>query len=371
MVGVSAKTGENIEQLLDMLLLVTDLEQEKIVADPNLHALGTIIESNVDRGQGPVATVLVQSGTLHIGDVLGVRGTLYGKVRAMKTWDAKDVKEALPSTPVKILGFKAAPSIGDILEVPADVKDLEKLKAQPTRKSGVEEVTVRKTKAAQTVEGEARDLSEEKVYLNLVIRADVLGSLEAIIGMLEKIDSPYVGVKIVAKGLGNINDSDILHCEATGAMLIAFNVKPMAMALTLARDKGIEIHQYNVIYKFFEEIVERLRILIPAEKVYEELGSVNVLAVFQKIDKGLVIGGQVTKGIISVGATARVIREGEIIAEGKIDSLQAGKTNATSVEQGQQCGIGFKGKAKIEVGDTLEIYKEEEHARTLNVAGSK
>ncbi len=368
MQGVSAKTGENIEQLLDMVLLVADMEKENIVANPDRRAIGTIIESHVDKGQGPVATVLVQTGSLSTGDILGVRGVNYGRVRAMKTWDGKDVKTVPPSTPVRILGFKAAPSIGDVLEVPEKAKDLDKLKAQPTRKTGVQEMSVRKTKAVEDQDGDEAD--EQKIVLNLIIRADVLGSLEAVLGMLEKIDNPHVGVKVVSKGLGNITDSDVLNAEATKAMLIAFSVKPSTAASTLARDKGVDIHEYKVIYKLFEDVVEKLKILIPAEKVYTELGSVKVLAVFQKMPKGMVVGGAVNKGSIEVGATARVVRGEQVIAEGKINSLQAGKQDVKEVMEGQQCGIGFTGKAKIEEGDILEVYKEEEHARTLEVPGA-
>ncbi|PJE74951.1 translation initiation factor IF-2 [Candidatus Uhrbacteria bacterium CG10_big_fil_rev_8_21_14_0_10_41_26] len=371
MVPVSAKQGTNIDDLLDMILLVADMEKDHIIADPDRLALGTIIESNVDKAEGPVATVLVQSGTLKVGDSLGLRGALYGKVRAMRTWDGKDVKVAPPSTPVKILGFKVAPAIGDILEVPENPKDLEKLKSQPNRKSSVDEMTVRKTKSADNGEESGSSERTQKVMLNLIVRADVLGSLEAILGMMEKIDSPYVGVKIVSKGLGYITESDILNADATGAMLIAFNVKPSTAASVLARDKGVDVFQYNVIYKLFEEVVEKLRVLIPAELIYTELGSISILAVFQKSPKGMIVGGQVNKGRVELGATARVMREDKIIAEGKIGSLQEGKMDVKFVEQGNQCGMEFVGKAKIEVGDILEIYKEEEYARVLNVAGAK
>ncbi len=368
MVPVSAKTGENIDELLDMLLLVADMEKENIVANPNRRAIGTIIESNVDKAQGPVATVLVQTGTLHVGDFLGLRRLLYGKVRAMKTWDGKDVKEAGPSVPVKILGFKAAPSIGDILEVPENPKDLDKLKPQPGKKAGADEITVRRAQQQESNDDQ-QNSNEEKVLLNLVIRADVLGSLEAILGMLEKIDNPYVGVNIVAKGLGYVTESDVLNAEASNAVLLAFNVKPSTAAASLARDKKVEIHEYKVIYKLFEDVVERLKVMIPAEEVYTELGAVKILATFQKTDSGMIIGGQVVKGMIELGATARVIRDDQVIAEGKIKSLQEGKMDVKSVEQGKQCGMEFAGKVKIEVGDILEIYKEEKQERLLNIAG--
>ncbi len=369
-VPVSAKKGTNIDQLLDMLLLVADLEKEKIVADPDRRAVGTIIESRVDKGQGPVATALIQTGTLHVGDVLGLRGLNFGKVRAMKTWDGKNVKAAGPSTPVKILGFKEAPSIGDILEIPENPKSLEKIKAQPSRKAGVQEITVAQTKSASAEEG-GDSSGEEKVMYNIIVKADVLGSLEAVVGMMEKVTSPYVGVRIVAKGLGNVTDADVLNAEATKADVYAFNVKPASGAGSLARDKDVDIKEYSVIYRLFEDVVERLKILIPAEKVYTELGTAEVLAVFSKVPTGMVVGGRVLKGSIKLGATARVIRGEEIIAEGKIETLQAGKQNVKEVLQGQECGMGFAGKAKIEVGDRFELYTEEEKARILLVDGAR
>ena len=366
-VPVSAKTGENLDQLLDMLLLVFDLEKEHIQANPNRRAIGTIIESHVDKGQGPVATVLVQTGTLHGGDILGVRGVNYGRVRAMKTWEGKDVKEAPPSTPVRILGFKEAPSVGDVLEVPTSPKDLEKLKAQPTSKAGASEITVVKTKS---LDADTEEASDEKVSLNLIIKADVLGSLEAIIGMIEKIDNPYVGVKIVARGLGNVTDAEILQAEATDAFVAAFNVKVTGTASALARDKQVKIGEYNVIYKLFEDVVEKLKILVPAEKVYTELGSLKILKVFKKTDKGMIAGGAVTKGSVKLDATARVLRNDEVVGEGKIVTLQEGKADVKEVVEGKQCGFTFRGKTKLEEDDILEFYTEEEKARTLDIEGS-
>lgn len=361
-VPVSAKTGENLDDLLDHLLLVSDVAKENIVADADRNALGTIIEAHVDKGEGPVATILVQTGTLKRGDVLGVNGYNYGKIRAMRTWDGKEVDSAPPSTPVKILGLKEAPSVGDIIEVPNNPKDLNKLKSKPSRKSGVGEIVVTK-KAVESDDDEG----EERAVLNVIVKADVLGSLEAILGMIEKIDNPYVEVKVVSKGLGNVTDAEILSGEATGAVVYAFNVKPSATASALARDKSVEVQEHSIIYRLYEDVVDRLKLLIPAEKVYTELGTLKILAVFKKSPKGMIVGGQVLKGMAELDATARVIRGEEVIAEGKIGSLQTGKVDVKQVEQGQECGLEFYGKAKLEVNDVLEMYKEEEHARTLNI----
>ncbi|MFH1711618.1 MAG: translation initiation factor IF-2, partial [Patescibacteria group bacterium] len=316
-VPVSAKTGENIETLLDNLLLVSEMEKDHIVADPDRKALGTIIEAHVDKGAGPVSTILVQTGTLHVGDVIGINGMNYGKIRAMRTWDSKDVKEAPPSTPVKILGLKDAPSVGDILEVPQDPKDLKKIKHKQTRRAGVEDITVAKTHHAKPASDDEGQSGEERVTLNIIIKADVLGSLEAILGMIEKIDNPYVNVQVVSKGLGNVTDAEIMQAEATEAVIYAFNVRASSAATILAREKKVQIEECSVIYRLFEDVVDRLKLLIPAEKVYTELGSLKILAIFGKMPKGTIVGGQITKGKIEVGATARVLRDDQLIAEGK------------------------------------------------------
>ena len=364
-VPISAKADMNIDKLLDMLLLVADMEKDRLVANPNRHAIGTTIESHVDKGQGPVATVLVQTGTLRVGDTLGLRGSNYGRVRAMKAFDGRDIKEAPPSTPVKIIGFKEAPSVGDILEVPEDPKDLEKLRSQPSKKSGVDELTV---KHAQKVD-DTDENADKKVMQNVVIKADVLGSLEALLGMLEKIDNPHVGVVIVSKGLGNVTDTDVLRAEAANAVVLGFNVKTMPMAAQLARDKNVVVEEYTVIYRLFEAVIEKLKKLLPAEKVYTELGTAEVLALFKKTDKGQIVGCKVRKGKLIPGVTVRVLRGGQMIGEGRLDALQSGKTSVSDVLAGQDCGLSFIGKAKMEVGDMLEAYNEELQARTLAVEG--
>lgn len=367
-VPISAKANMNIDKLLDMLLLVADLEKERIVANPNRNAIGTVIESHVDKGQGPVATVLVQTGTLRLGDTLGLRAANYGRVRAMKTFDGKVLKEAPPSTPVKILGFKEAPSVGDILEVPEDPAALDRLRTQPVKRAGVEELTVKHTMKKE--EAEAGD-EEKKVMLNLVVKADVLGSLEAILGMLEKVNNPYVGIEIVGKGLGNVTDADVMRADAAKATVLAFSVKAPSQIEELARTKNVAIEEYTVIYRLFEQVVEKLKKLMPAEKVYTELGSAEVLALFRKTDKGMVLGCRVKKGKLIPGVTLRILRNGQMIGEGRIEALQSGKMSVTDVLAGQECGVAFVGKTKAEVGDTVEAYKEELQARTLAVEGVK
>ena len=239
-VPVSAKVGTGIDELLDMLLLVNEMEKEKIVANPERRAAGTIIDSHIDKGAGPVATVLVQSGTLKVGDSIGVRGALYGRVRSMKDWRGELVQTAPPSTPVKVLGFKAAPAVGDVLEVPEDAKALEKMKDKPVKSGVADTSTISRQPTVESKEG--------KQLLNIIIRADVLGSLEAVLGMMEKIKHEAVGVEIVAKGLGNITDADVLKAHATGSVVYAFGVKAITTAAEHGRDTEVEILEYDIIY---------------------------------------------------------------------------------------------------------------------------
>ena len=277
MVPISAKEGTGIEDLLDVLILVADLEKENIVANATRKAIGTVIESHVDPGEGPVATVLVQAGTLKVGDVLGVQGNLYGRVRAMRDWNGVGTKEAPPSTPVKIIGWKQSPAVGDIMEVPERAKDLKRLKSTDTSRSATEEMATIQTAAPIEEEGE-----EGKNSLNLIIRADVLGSLEAILGMLDQVKHEAVSIKVIGKGLGNVTDKDVTNAEAAKAIVLGFNARPTATAEALARDNDVEIRTYSVIYKLFDDVVSELEKLLPSETVVEEVGTVEVLANFRK-----------------------------------------------------------------------------------------
>lgn len=361
-VPISAKKLQNIDGLLDVLLLIADMEKEHIVADPDRSAIGTIIESRVDKNEGSLATIVVQTGTLRLQDYLGVRGVNYGRVRAMKAFDGTMLKEAPPSTPVKILGFKAAPSVGDIVEATRDASVLEDLRESTSRPSGVDQISsVAQKPSQETEEG------GEKPTLNILIKGDMLGSLEAVIGMIEKIQNPHVAVKIIGRGLGNVSDADVARAEAGKAIIMAFNVKMGMGVEDLSRSKDVIVESHTVIYKLFESVVEHLKKLLPSEKVYSELGTGEVLALFRKTDKGVVLGVRVKKGKIIPGTTVRIMRNNSIIGEGKADAIQVGTTVVKDVLAGQECGISFIGKTKVEVGDTIEVYQEELQARTLVV----
>ncbi len=362
---VSAKTGQGMDELLDALLLVNEMEQEKIVANPKRRAAGTIIESHIDKGEGPVATALIQAGTLRRGDTIGIRGSMFGRVRFMKDWRGESVDVAAPSMPVKILGFKVSPAVGDVIEVPEDEKSL--LKIRKSVKSAVESTVSSIAKPESSKEG--------KQLLNIMLRADVLGSLEAVLGMLEKIKHDAVGVEVVAKGLGNVTDADVDKAEATKSILYAFDVKPTSTAEALARDKNVEVLQFQVIYKLFEDILVRLQKLLPNEQIITEMGKIEVLALFKKLDKGAVIGGKILGDKIRVGNKLRILRASvstgdmEVVGEGEIVKLQAGKQNVKEVSGGSECGIEYFGRTKIEVGDILETYFEESKTRILQIDG--
>lgn len=364
MVPVSAKEGTNIDQLLDMLLLVADIDKDRIVADPTRPAIGTVIESRVDAGSGAVATVLVQAGTLRVGDVLGVRGSNYGRVRAMRNWTGELVETAPPSTPVRILGWKLAPAVGDVMEVPKDVKDLQRLKGNDASNQATQEVASLKHVLRKDTPG-----GEKAKMLNVIIRADVLGSLEAILGMLDTITHEEVGVKVVGRGLGNITDKDILDAEAAHATVMGFNVEPTVSAEELARDKQVPFRKYKVIYKLFEDILDDLQKLLPSETTYTDLGRFEVLANFRKTDDGAIVGGKVLEGKLQPNALLRVKRGEEYVGEGELVALRSGRSEAKETRAGQECGVRYKGRTKLEVGDILEAYTKEENRRTLKITG--
>ncbi len=360
MVPISAKAKQGIDGLLETILLVADLEKDKIRANPERRAIGTIIESHVDKGEGPVATVLIQGGTLHKNDIAGIGGVNYGRVRAMKDFTGANVDAAPPGMPVKILGFKLTPTVGDVMEVPERAKDLKDWKAVKHAQNTTQS-TVSTSSQASSEEGSA-----EKQWTNVIIRADVLGSLEAIMGSLERMTHPEVGVKVVGKGLGNITDADILSAESNGAMVLGFHVAPTTSAASAANTKNIPIRQYKVIYDLLNDVKAELKKNLKAEVLRTDLGKLEIRGVFKSGRDGQIVGGIVTEGKIERGAMAQVFRAGEPIASGKISDLQSQKQSVKEVFGGQECGIRFEGKGQaIALGDVLEVYSEEKREKQL------
>lgn len=356
---ISAKNNQGIDQLLEMVLLVSEMNKDKIRANPERDAIGTVIESHVDKGEGPVATVLVQSGTLQTNDVLSMNEEMYGRVRAMKNWKGETVHQAPPGTPVRILGFKVAPSVGDIVQVPENVKEMKKVKKQYAME--------RRGAVSQSSSGTEEEEAEGAKKLNVVLRADVLGSLEAIVGTLEKMRTSEVAVEIVARGLGNVTESDILQAEATDAVVLAFNVQPTKEAEILARDKEVEILEENVIYHMFDQLKDKLQEMFPPEIIRTTVGKAEVLKVFRADKSGQIVGARVSEGSTKVGTNVVIFRGEEPVDEGRVLQLQSGKNEVKECKQGQECGIKVSCKTTLLAGDTMEFFTVEKKERKLQL----
>lgn len=358
-VEISAKKKLHIDTLLDVLLLVADMNAETIQADPHIPAVGTIIESKMNKNIGPVATVLIQAGTLHKNDSLVVHGEIYGKVRAMKDFTGETIDSAGPSMPVQIIGFKVAPEVGDILDVSlANVAEKIDIKAKRNQQSGAEKQTVQQRESTTEEDGKKRTL-------NLVIKADVLGSLEAIIGTFDKIMHDEVGVKVIGKGLGNITEDDVHKVEAGGGILVGFKVKPTPTVDADIREKGLQFYQFDVIYALFDWVKEELTKMLSNEKIITEIGIMKILAIFRTEKSSMILGGRVEDGKVRKDCFVRVKRDGEIIGTGKISRCQLAKSESKEIPSGTEGGITFEGKIRVEVGDVLEAYTEESKARAL------
>jgi translation initiation factor IF-2 len=359
MAPVSARTRQGLDELLDMVLLVADMEKDKIRANPKRSAVGTVIDAHVDKGEGPVATLLVQSGTLRRGDSLAVGDALFGKVRAMKTWEGKFTEKAVPGMPVRILGFRTAPQVGDIVRVPEDVGELRQVKKQFATKN-----------ESSVVSGSIKsdgDEDEKRQYLNVVLKADVLGSLEAIVGTLEKMKSPEVAVRVIGKGLGNVTEGDVSRASASGGVVFGFNVSATREAEVIARESNVEIKPYKVVYHLFDFVKERLQEMLPVEIIRTDLGRLEVLANFRSDKTGQVIGGRVVEGHLQAGAQVVVYRGEEPVDEGKILELQSGKQAVKEIKSGSECGVKLSCRRPVMVGDAVQAFTVERKERKLQL----
>ncbi len=358
MVEISAKEKLNIDKLLDVLLLVADMHGEAIMADPEFPAVGTVIESNVDKSSGPIATVLIQAGTLRRGDKIVVNNEIYGKVRAMKNYLGVFIDEAGPSVPVQIIGFKVAPEVGDVLDLSKESIATEiDVKKKRSEQTGAEKATIADSHNTENEEG--------KKTLNVLVKADVLGSLEAIIASLSKIKHPEVGVKIVGKGLGNVTEDDVKKAKAANGHIIGFNVQPNTTAKETLREENIPFTEYSIIYNVINWVKEELGKLLSDEKIVTELGTFKVLAIFRKEKDSMIIGGRVEQGKVFKTSRARVKREDVILGVGNITECKVGQAAVKDVAKGTECGLKFEGNVRVEVGDVLEVYREETKAREI------
>ena len=356
-VEISAKFGKNIDKLLENVLLMAEMNSDTLRSNPNGEFFGSVIESHVDKGAGPVATVLVRNGTLHLHDYIVIDGVLYGRIKTMRDHLGAEQEKSLPAQPVEVWGLKIAPKVGDILEVTDDPKKAKRTKVYRMQ----QDETFIKQKSGDAGEAPAEGVTK----LNIVLRTDVLGSQEAIFESLKKFESEKVKIEIISKGLGAVTESDVLSAEATGAVVLGFNVLPSLSASRLARDKKVDVKIYKIIYELLDEVKKRLKSLIKPTIVRRDLGKMEVLAIFKKANDYEVVGGRVNKGKVEPGAKVAVLRGNEFVTSGKITELQIGKQAVKDAVHSQECGVKFVGQPLIEVGDILDVYKEEE--KYLNI----
>ncbi|MFA6272255.1 MAG: translation initiation factor IF-2 [Patescibacteria group bacterium] len=362
---ISAKDKIGIAELLDMVLLVAEMEKKNIVANPDREAVGTIIESHIDKGAGPQATVLVQTGSLKNGDNIIV-GDVYGKVKALKDWRGDLVKVAGPSKPVQILGLKGAPKVGDILRTTknqAEIKDLiKKQKEFSYQKEKDQQITQR---ASDNNTTEDEDELEKVQDLNIILKTDTLGSQEAIIESLNKLKHPEVRAIITSKGLGNITEKDIIQTESAGAYLIGFNVVLTTHAQEIQRDRQANVKLYDIIYELLDFVKDELEKMLTPEFVQTDLGKVEILAIFKTDKDGQIVGGRVKQGKIENESKVRIIRNNEKIGMGRMAQLQSDKKSTKEVPKDSECGMKIETHTVIQVGDIIEVYKEEKKARKI------
>ena len=351
-VPVSAKSGEGIENLLETILLTAEILELK--ANPNRNARGLVIEAELDKGRGPVATVLVQKGTLHVGDFISA-GASHGKVRAMVDDKGRRVKEAGPSTPVEILGLSDVPSAGEVFVVHENDKSA-KAYAE-TYKAQHKEEMLADTKTRMSLDDLFSQIQEGNLKeLNLIVKADVQGSVEAVKQSLMKLSNEEVVVKCIHGGVGAINESDVTLASASSAIIIGFNVRPDATAKAIADREGVDVRLYKVIYQAIEDIEAAMKGML--DPVYEEkvIGHAEVRQIFKASAIGNIAGSYVLDGMFQRGCKIRITREGEQIYEGELASLKRFKDDVKEVKAGYECGLVFDGFDKMQELDIVEAY---------------
>jgi translation initiation factor IF-2 len=358
---VSAREAQNLDDLLEKVLLVADAELE-LTANPTAEASGPIIESRLDVGRGPVATMLIHRGTLRVGDAI-VAGDAWGKVRALYNFRGDKVKDARPGDPVEILGFDKPPPAGELGRVVENERRAREL-------ANARGERLRREQLAQGSRGVSMESLFEQIEagavqdLNLVLKGDVVGSVEAAVSELGKIQHSEVRVNVIHQGVGGITEGDIMLASASGATVVGFNVRPNAEARSLAEREGVEIRTYRVIYQLTEDIEQALvGMLKPVEKE-ETLGEAEVRALFKVSRLGTIAGCMVTSGVIRRSAQARVIRDGTVIIETTISQLKRFKDDAREVAEGFECGILLDGFNDVKEGDIIEAFETREIERT-------
>jgi len=359
---VSAKQQTNLADLLEKILLVADAELD-LRAKADAEASGVVIESRLDVGRGPVATVLVHRGTLRVGDA-AVAGDASGKVRALHDYRGERVQEAKPGEPVEVLGFDHPPSAGEfvrVVEHERQAKHLANLRAERLRR----EQLAQRPRRRVSLETLHADLQAGEVQdLNIVLKGDVQGSVEALLGELQKIQHSEVRVNVIHTGVGGITENDVNLASASDALVIGFNVRPSADARALAEREGVDIRTYRVIYQLTDDIQQALVGMLSPVQTEETLGEAEVRALFRVSRLGTIAGCMVTSGVVRRGAQVRVVRDGTVVHETSIAQLKRFKDDAREVAEGFECGILLDGFNDVKEGDVLEAFETREIERT-------
>lgn len=359
-VEISAKAKQNIDGLLETLLLVYEMEKDNIQANPGRPAIGTIIESHLDKGEGPVATALVQTGTLKKSDTVKI-GSVFGKIRIMKDWHSHSLTSAPPSMPVKIIGLKSVPEVGEILQVVTASKIIKKEMRQKK-----EFKTIKNIKHFQSAPQNQEEKSEIKIKkLNIILKTDVLGSQEAIIESLESLQQPDLIINPLHCGLGNITEVDVEQALKEDALIIGFNVKTTSGAELLARDKNIDLKTSKIIYELLDYLKEKMNTLIEPDIKTTNLGQLQVIKIFRTNKNSQIIGGKVLTGKITASAKLNIFRNENLIGQATLTRLQSAKQNVSEVLADQEAGLEISDFSKIQEGDIIEAYSEETIKRKI------
>ena len=359
---VSAKTKEGLDNLLEMIVLAAELEELK--ANPSAPASGVVIESHLDPGRGPIATVLIQRGTLHVGDAL-VAGANWGKVRAMLDFTGARLNEAHPGDPVEVLGLDGVCEAGERVEAVENERRARQLAQQRGQRLKAESLARQQARKISLQEVFSKGTEGELKELNIVLKADVSGSLEALQDEIAKVPQEQIVVDVIHAAPGGITESDVMLAAASDAIIIGFNVRPLAEARKAAEREGVEIRTYSVIYKVTEDLRAAMEGMLEPEEVEEALGQAEVKELFRASRVGTIAGCLVTDGKVTRTAQVRLVREGTVVWTGRIGSLRRFKDNVQEVEEGLECGVVLEGYQDVKVGDVLELFETKQVEQTL------
>lgn len=360
MVEISARTGQNIDQLLDLVLLVADLQDLR--AENEGPAEGVIVESHLETGRGPVATVLVQNGSLAVGDYI-VSGDTYAKVRSLDDYRGKRIKAAMPGMPAVAAGFKAVPAFGNRFHVVPTEKDARDASVSSRRQEQVKSML--KVKKIGLEELSNAITAGQVNELNVVVKADVQGSLESLLSSLANLRNEEVGIKVVSSGVGDINESDVATAKTAGALMVGFNVGISSNVKQLANREQVKVQIYKVIYELLDDLRDVLSQMLKPEVIETVVARLEVLGVFKTTKTGVICGGKVVSGRIEPKLKLKIVDKSEVVGTGTITNLQKDKQDAKEAFEGEECGMSVATTTPIEVGNTLEFFTTETRARSL------